>query len=370
MSTKNSKIKKKSKPSSLGTALFGRMSTKDQALFAKRLSFLIAGGVPIHESLAMIARQAKGGTKKRIFEKVKDDVASGKFLSASMMEFRGMFGDFAIQLIRVGEKTGVLTQNLAYLADELKKKRALKQKIVSALIYPIIITVATVAMSVMLTVYIFPKILPIFSSLNVKLPITTRILIAVSNFMSTSGWILGLGILVFIVVFAVLLKRSERFHLLVDRFMIKIPIAGHLMQGYNLTNFCRTFSLMLRGGVPYSEAVKITADTFGNRAYRKEIGALHAVIIRGEKMSKHLEKRRDLFPDIMTYMITVGETSGNLPETLSYLAEMYESEVEDMTKNLSSSIEPILMVFMGVIVGFIAISVITPIYEITQGLQR
>ena len=361
---------KQKKPSMLAAALFGRMSIKEQALFAKRLSFLIQGGVPIHESLSMIVRQTKRGTKKRIFEEVRTDVASGKFLSTSMMRFPATFGDFAIQLIRVGERSGVLTKNLAYLSDELKKKRALRQKIISALIYPIIITIATIAMSILLTIYIFPKILPIFQTLDVKLPITTRMLIFISHFMSVYGWMVGVGIVAVAIAFAVVFKKAERFHLAADRILLALPLSGRLISGYNLTNFCRTFSLLLRGGLPFTEAVRITADTFSNRAYRKEVAAMHETVIRGEKMSKHLEKHPRLFADIMVSMIAVGETSGNLPETLAYMAEMYESEVEDMTKNLSSSIEPALMVFMGVLVGFIAISIITPIYEITQGLQK
>ena len=350
--------------------LFGRFSPKEQTLFAKRLAFLINGGVPILEGLTLLARQAKKGTKKKIFEKIIADVANGQFLSTSLSRFRYTFSEFAINLIRVGEMTGVLSQNLTYLADELKKKQELRSKIISALVYPAFITVATLAISILLTVYIFPKILPIFRSMNVTLPITTRFLIWLSDFIRNYGLIVGASFLFVSVLAMILIKKSERIHYIVDRMLVTLPIVGGLVQSYNMANFTRTLGLLLKSGISILQAAKITSDTLTNRAYRKEALVVESIILKGGKISKHLEKSPRLFPDVATQMIMIGETSGKLPETLIYLAEMYEREVDDLTKNLSSSIEPILMVVMGVIVGFVAISVITPIYEITQNISN
>lgn len=352
------------------TFFLGRLSLKEQTLFAKRLSFLITGGIPILEGLTLLSRQAKTRTKKKIFEKIISDVANGQFLSTSLGQFNNMFGDFAINLIRVGETSGVLSQNLNYLADELKKKQILRQKVLSALVYPAFITVMTLGVAILLTAYIFPKIMPIFQSLHVELPITTRILIWMSDAIRDYGFYAAGVAAAAGIAFAICVKRIELFHYVVDRSLIRMPIIGRLIQSYNMTNYTRTLGLLLKSGISILQATKIAADTLTNRAYQREARTVEHVVLKGGKISKHLEKSPRLFPDMATQMILIGETSGKLPETLVYLSEMYEHEVEDITKNLSSSIEPILMVVMGAIVGFVAISVITPIYGITQNLSN
>ena len=148
-----------------------------------------------------------------------------------------------------------------------------------------------------------------------------------------------------------------------------MPIIGKIMRDYNLANFTRTMGLLLRGGITMGDALPISAKTTPNLVYKKEFKELAVVVNRGAKISTHLSKSRDLFPDIVTQIISVGEHSGNLSNSLMYLSEMYEAEVDDFTKNLSSMIEPILMIIMGILVGFIAISIITPIYGITQHLN-
>ncbi len=346
----------------------GRFSAKDQTFFAKRLSFLVHGGVPILESLHILSRQAKSKGKKKIFEKIIDDVANGQFLSTSLAQFRGSFGDFAINLIRVGETSGILGQNLNYLADELKKKQILRQKVLGALVYPLFITIATLGITVLLTAYIFPKIMPIFQSLHVKLPLATRMLISVSNFIRSYGFYLGGGIAAAIIIFFVLLMKVRQFRFAFDRTLITLPFAGKLVQSYNMTNICRTLGLLLKSGINVSDAASITAKTVTNLVYKNEIEATHENVLKGERISVRLEKNPRLFPDMLSHMVSIGETSGNLPDTLIYLSEMYENDVDDLTKSLSSSIEPILMIVMGIIVGFVAVSVITPIYEITQNL--
>lgn len=347
-----------------------RLSTKEQAHFAKRLAFLVKAGVPILDSLKILRRQTKSKSRSKIFDKIISDVSNGRFLSTSLKKLPNIFGDFAINIIKVGETSGTLDQNLNYLSEELKKKQALKQKIVGAFVYPIFITVATVGLTVLLTVFIFPKIRPIFDSLHVDLPISTKILIFVSDFLGNYGIYLLAGVATVIIAFLVLIKKSDYFHFIVDRLILRVPLFGKITQSYNMTNFCRTLGLLLKSGVRVTEALAITGDTTRNFVYKKECQNAAKSVMQGEKISKYLERRLELFPDIITQMIAIGESTGNLSETLVYLSELYESEVDDITKNLSSSIEPVLMIFMGLLVGFIAVSVITPIYEITQNLHR
>jgi len=337
-------------------------------MFAKRLSILVKAGVPILEALNLLARQARTRSQRAMFAALIRDVENGQYLSKSMLQFDKVFGDFAINIIRVGEVSGTLHENLNYLAEELKKKQILRRKIVGALVYPIFIVFATLGIAGMLTVYVFPKILPIFHSLNFELPFTTRALIAVSDFLVQYGWwVLG-GVAAAVIAFTLALRLMP-VRLLVDRIFLKMPIFGSISQSYHMANLSRTLGLLLKSEVMIVEAAAITANTLNNLVYRRELRVVSENLRKGEKISTHLFKREHLFPPMMSQMITVGESTGNLSETLLYLSDIYEHEVDEATKNLTSLIEPVLMIFMGVIVGFIAISIITPIYGITQNLQ-
>ncbi len=357
------------KISNLRNVSFGRMSTKEQTFFVKRLSFLIKAGVPMLESLVMIEEQTRNKAHAHIFKSVIYDVTRGQYLSTSLGKFRKMFGDFSINIISFGESTGMLSDNLEYLAEELQKKNALKKKVIGAFIYPLIITIATFGITGFLMIYLFPKIIPVFSSLHIDLPLTTRIVIAFSTFL-TNHWIyMILGMLVFVALIIILLKKSTIFHFYFDRLILKLPIVGKIISSYNMANFTRTLGLLLKSGITVSESMEIVEKISGNLVYKREYRALGEIVNRGEKISVYLYKSRKLFPDVLTQVVSVGERSGNLSHSLLYLSELYETELDDFTKNLSTMIEPILMIIMGLLVGFIAISIITPIYSITQNLH-
>lgn len=348
---------------------FVRFTIKEQTFFAKRLAFLVTAGVPLIECLHIIRAQTKSRAKMRVYDTVIHDVSNGQYLATSLGRHRKLFGDFAINLIRVGESSGILAQNLGHLADELQKRHELRRKVIGALVYPAFITVATLGVTALLTAYIFPKLMPIFTSLNVELPQTTRALISISAYLRAWGIVTVLGIIAAVVAFLTVRSRLDSLRHWSDRMLLRLPLAGSIARAYNLANFCRTLGLLLRSGVVLTDAVSITGETTKNRAYRIACQQFGEAIIRGEALSKALARRKDIFPDFLTHMIAIGEKTGNLSQTLIYLAESYEGDVEDLTKNLSSSIEPVLMIVMGVIVGLIAVSVITPIYEITSHLQ-
>ncbi|MEO5635160.1 MAG: type II secretion system F family protein [Candidatus Paceibacterota bacterium] len=370
ISSKNSK-KNNSRLSRLKSYSFSRtsLSVKDQTFFVKRLSFLIKAGIPMRESLVMIREQTRKKGYALVLDTVIENISSGQNLATSLGRFKNTFGEFAINIIGFGEQSGILSENLEYVADELKKRQELRKKIISASVYPIIVTLATFGIVTFLMVYLFPKILPIFASLQYDLPLSTRIVIAISNFISDWG-LLTFGILtVLIIGFSITLKKSTKVNFYFSKFLMKIPVIGKIMVDYNMANFTRTMGLLLRSGITMGEALPIAVKTTPNPVYKKEYKILSGVVNRGAKISTHLIGRRDLFPDVVTQIIAVGEHSGNLSNSLIYLSEMYEAEIDDFTKNLSSMVEPVLMIVMGILVGFIAISIITPIYGITQHLQ-
>lgn len=347
---------------------FLRLSLQEQILFAKRLGLLIKAGVPILKCLTMLKAQSNSRGSRHIYGAIITDVQNGGFLHKSMQRFRNSFGEFAVNLVRVGEMTGSLHENLEYLAVELKKKQALRRKVISALVYPVIIVLATFGISGLMVIYVFPKILPIFQNLNFELPWSTKVLIFVSDLLLQSGWyiLLGLGVLT---AAGLILLRFKKIRYSVHRAILSVPIFGQLSQSYQMANFCRTLGVMLRCNVAIAEAATITAEITNNLVYQKHYESLAEKLIAGTPISQHLSEHQRLFPPILSQMVSVGETAGNLSHTLLYLGEMYENEVDDLTGNLSTIIEPALMIFLGLAVGFIAVSIITPIYGITQNIH-
>lgn len=348
---------------------FLRVPIQEQIVFARHLAVMAKAGLPLLESLKMIQKETKSKAMLKILDQLIDDVSNGQFLSASLDKYRHVFGSLFVNIVRVGESVGILAENLNYLADELKKKQELRRKVIGALIYPAVILVATFGITGLLTIFIFPKILPVFRSLNVKLPLSTRILIKVSDILAHYGLWVVLAIILGLIAFWLILK-IQKARLYSHYFILKMPLFGKIFRGLALANFSRTLGLTLRSGIKVVEALTITAESLSNLVYQKKILEIADEVRKGEAIAPYIEKLGGLFPSVFSQMVAVGEASGNLSETLLYVSDFYESEVNEITKNLSNTLEPVLMVLMGIIVGFVAISIITPIYEVTQNIGR
>ncbi len=346
---------------------FLRLSLKDQILFIKQLAILIRAGVPIFSALQMLKKQSTSRTMNIIMDQVIKDVENGRYLATTLGKFKKIFGDLTINIIAIGEISGTLSSNLDYLATTLKKKQALRQKVISASIYPTFIVIATLLMTIMLTVFVFPKIIPVFKSVNYQLPWTTKFLIFASEFLGSHG-ILALLIVMAFIIFFMLLLKIENFHFWYDKTLFYLPMIRKLIQTYNTTNICRTIGLLLNSGSGIVRAFQITSDTTINLVYKKELNNMADQLSKGEKISTQISRDTKLFPLMVSQMMSVGESTGKLSDTLLYLADIYEDEMDELTKNLSTTVEPMLLIFMGILVGFIAISIITPIYGITQHL--
>ncbi len=348
---------------------FSGLTLKEQILFSKRLSFLSRAGVPILESVEIIKEQAKSKRYKNVIGAVLESIANGQSLSKSLRKFHNIFGDFAINIIEVGETTGVLSDNLEYLSNELKNRGALKKKIIGAFVYPAIVTITTIGITGFLMIYLFPKITPVFASLHANLPWSTRTLIYVSNLAQTQGWHIIFGIFIILTILFISFKKISKFHFLCDLALLRTPIIGTMFVNYNTSNITRTLGLLIKSGLPLSEALPVTSRTCENLVYKAELLKLGQTVNRGEKLSSYLKTKAKLFPDTLIQIVAVGEKSGHLSDSLVYISELYASEVDEFTKNLGTLVEPVLMIVMGLLVGFIAISIITPIYGITQNLH-
>ena len=344
-----------------------RWPMRDRIVFTKRLAMMLRSGVPVRDSLVMLASPKDPASTRYIVSQVIDDVSRGVALSEALGHFEGLIGPLAISMIRVGERSGSLASNLLHLSEELKRRDALKRKVISALAYPLVIIVATVGISLVLTVYIFPKIMPIFKGFKHELPLPTRILIASSDFIMHDGiWLLA-AIAALSIGWACML-RLPQVRSVADRTILLLPIFGTVARRYYLATVTRTLGVLLSGEVRVVAALELIGESIGNSLYRDDLRSIAAGLRHGKRLSEEFRRCERRFPAITSQMIGVGEETGDLQASLLYLADMYEEDMSELTKNLTTLLEPILMVVMGIVVGFIAVSIITPIYGITQDL--
>ena len=338
-------------------------------LFARNLEVMIRSGMQILQSLEILKRQTKSKAFGRILDQVLVDIKNGRFLSASLDRYHNIFGDFFINLIRVGESSGTLSENLKYLYEELKKKDELQKKIKGAMAYPVVIFMSTIGITSIMIFVIFPKILPVLTSINVELPLVTRMFMAVSQILIKYGYAIGGGIVGLMIGFWLILK-IYRIRYAWHELIISMPAVGNMSRSVNIISFSRTLGLLLRAGIKIVEALEITANTLSNLVYRKELLNVANGVRKGDPMSKYFIENPRLFPPIFSQMVLVGENTGKLDESILFLADYYESELDEATKGLSNILEPILLLVMGAIVAFVALAIITPIYKITQTLGR
>lgn len=365
---KKSVASKRQPPSVFKRKLFLHLSLRSKIMFIKQLSILIKAGVPLLSALHMLKDQSKSKTMVYILGQVIKHVEGGQYLAVALGKFKKIFGELTINIIEIGEISGNLSSNLSHLAVTLKKNQALRRKIVSASVYPLFIMIATLTITVLLTVFFFPKIIPILKSVNYDLPWTTKTLIFISDSTRNHGLFL-LGAIMIVMVGIFLLLKNKKIHFWYNAALLRIPLLRRLIQTYNAANICRTLGLLLSSGIVVVKSFEVTSNTTTNVVYKKELSNIAKTIAQGGKISTHMHRHPALFPVTMTQMIAVGEATGKLSETFSYVADIYEEEMDDFTKNLSTSVEPLLLIFMGLLVGFVAISIITPIYGITQHLS-
>lgn len=353
---------------------FGRITLLDKALFVKHLSVMLKSGISINESLEVISEQSSSPKFRKIIKNVLEQVQAGQGLGKALDKYPKVFDPLFINIIKVGEDSGTLEENLEYLATELEDRLELIRNIKAASFYPVIILTATAGLALVLSYFVLPQITRLFTSLDFELPISTRILLFVAHVMDNYGlWVIG-GFVGALVGFKVLISQNfakPAWHWV----LLKAPVIGGMIINYNLVMMNRTLNILLTSGLTIDQAIKITIDTTGNRVYKKKIEQILPQIQKGKTLSSILSgfkqsKRHPLFPLLVIKMISVGERSGRLDESFGYLSSYFAKEVDHATKNLTTVIEPILLISVGLAVGFIAISVISPIYQITGQFRQ
>lgn len=348
----------------------GRVSFLDKLLFTKHLSVMIKAGITLSESLDILIAQSKSGVFKKTLAKVSEDVKNGQRLTVAFGKNPKVFDQFYISLISVGEESGTLEKSLEFLSEQLAKDYNLRKKIKAAMLYPALVFAATFIMGGFISLFILPKLVDFFEAFEVQLPLSTKILLFFANTMKNYGVLILFAFLVIWLIgyLAVQLKSIKP---LWHRLILKAPLFGQLLAYSQLARFSRNFGVLLKSGVPITQSLQTTADTLSNLKFKNDLTVINEALTKGKSIGDALiENKFDEFPLLVVKMIAVGEKTGKLEEVLLYLADFYESEIDDISKNLSTILEPILLIVIGLVVGFVALAIISPIYELTGSIGR
>lgn len=351
--------------------LLGRphLSFQDKMLFTKHLTTMVKVGITITEAFEILINQTKKRSIKKMYEDILDMLKSGQSLSKSLRKYSYIFSDLFINMIQTGEAGGNLEEVLEYLDKQLEKDYEIRKKIISAFIYPAVIVGITIVMAIGIVVFIMPKISTIFESFEVDLPAITRFLIGFSKFL-TQNPIISVLIVIGVLILFIGISKIKQVRSAFQRLALHIPIFGGILISANIARFARTMNSLLQAGVPITEGLRVTSDMITNGAYKDIIETASAKVEQGGKLGESFEGHKKLFPPLATKMLYIGEKSGSLTTTTQYLAQLFETRVDSKTKNLSSLLEPLLLVVMAVLVGGIAISIILPIYQLPNLLSR
>lgn len=346
-------------------SLFNSVTSVEKIFFVQNLAVLIKSGFSLADALSTVARQTKRKRFQSVIHGIAQDVQSGQTFAQALSKFERVFDPLFIHMIESGEVSGKLETTLKQLAVQLKKSHLLYLKVRNAMAYPAIILIALLTIGTGMMIFVMPKIVGLYSNNIDQLPVVTKVVIAVSNFITTQG-LLTVTLLVLVLVVASLLYRQPRIKLQVHRALLHAPLFGSLFVQFNIARFSRVFHSLISTDIPIVQAFSIIAKTLGNRSYRSFVEAAVPQLEKGVGIGAVLNGDPVLFPPTVVEIMIVGEESGSLDELSGELAEHYEQEVSSALDGLSVLIEPLLMLVLGVGVGTIAVAVLWPMYNLVN----
>lgn len=347
---------------------FSSVPLKQKIVFIQNLQIMLKSGIAAPRALKIIARQTKNRKFKTILEDVGASVEQGKNLHEAMGKYPNVFSHIFITMVKVGELSGNLEKSLEYLGIQLEREADLKSKTLGAMIYPSVIVGAMLIIGVLMSIFVLPKLLSTFTEMGAALPLQTRIVIAVVNFMSGNA-ILVIGAIIVVVIGFIFGLRTKQGQRALDWFLLHFPVLSSIVKKINLARFSRVLSSMMKSGIAIVEALEVTAESLGNAYYREIIESVSEKVRLGKPLTESLQDREKLFPFIIVQMLEVGEETGTLETIMEQLAVHYEAEVDTTLRNLSSIIEPLLLLIIGGVVGLLAVALIGPIYNISQNIS-
>ncbi len=346
--------------------VFNQIKVQEKVDFVRNLSLLIKSGNPINESFALLGKQARNPALKNLLLRGKEKVEQGTPIH-QVFEEDDNFDNVFISFIRAGEESGTLDENLIFLGDWLERQNNLKKEMSSATLYPKIIIVFAFILGMGLSIFVLPNLVSIFEGLDVELPITTVILLWFTGLMENYGLYIIAGTIVLVIIFYFLLKIIA-VKKMVDKIMLRVPIFGSLNQEYQLTIISQLGSILFKSGLPVRQTLAIISESVTNTQYGDSLRNIIEKVEKGTKLSEAVEKYPQLYPEVFISVVATGESAGSFGESLTYLANFFGEKVTERTKRLPVVIEPILLIFIGLFVAFIASAIVFPIYQITKGI--
>lgn len=337
----------------------------EKVIFARELATLVNAGIPLSQSLRILEKQTTNALMKKILSHVVKDVEGGTTLSEALGKHPKAFSPIFVNMVHAGEVGGILDDTLIRIADQVEKDHELVSKIRGAMMYPAVIFIAMNGAVTYMMISIIPQLATMFEEMNAELPTTTKFLIFVSELITTYGLITFPTIIATIFFIRYIIKKVYTIRRKFHQLILKIPVIGKTAKKMNITKFSRTFGALMASGISIVETLNIIADATTNILFKEEIRDAAAKVKDGKQLGEIFEKSKN-FPVLVSQMISVGEETGTLSEILIKVAEFYDKELDNTIKNMTSLLEPLMMLMIGTMIGFIMISIITPIYQLTN----
>lgn len=348
--------------------LFGRVKVSEQIIFTKNLSGMLKAGLSLNRALSVLKKQTKNPTLNNILISLSNDIDGGETFSDGLTKFPKIFSRLFVSMVRAGEESGNLSGALTDIGLNLEKSHSLTKKVKGALIYPGVILFAMITIGILMFAWVVPTLAKTFQELAVDLPTSTRIIIGLGNFFS-ANLILSFVILVTFFGLSFYLFRANFMARYVDFIILRIPVVKNITKELNTARTARTISSLLSSGVSIVRSVEITKEVVQNVYFKEVLDEVSQAVEKGMSFSEVFKNHSELYPVMMSEMAEVGGETGKLSDMLLQIAIFYEEEIENKTKNLSTIIEPVLMIFIGSAVGFFAISMISPLYSVLDNIQ-
>lgn len=347
--------------------IIGRVRMHEKIVFTKNLGAMLNAGLSLSRSLSIIERQTKNKRLKKITASLGADISSGKTLSEAMKDHSQVFSKLLVSMVGAGEESGSLAESLRIVSEQMDNMYKLQKKVKGAMMYPAVILTVMLIIGALMLIYVVPGLTNTFKDVKVELPASTKLVIFVSDFMKNNSIVAFFGIIIFVgVVYS--WSRTKTGKKSIDYLSLHFPVISKIIKETNAARTARTLSSLLSSGVPVAQALSITGDVIQNSYYKDVLKLSQESVEKGESISSVFIKNDHLYPIFVGEMMNVGEETGNMSKMLMETAIFYEDEVTQKTKDMSTVIEPFLMVFMGAVVGFFAISMITPMYSIMENV--
>ncbi|MBF0611743.1 MAG: type II secretion system F family protein [Magnetococcales bacterium] len=352
----------KVKPKSKRSFRKAKVTEIEVVVFTRQLAVMVGAGLPLVSCFDLVSKGSENPRVREATSNIRTAIESGVTLTEAMSREPDMFDELFINLVQAGEQSGILDAVLNRLAIYKEKAAALKGKVKSAMTYPISVIVIALVITAVLMIYVVPVFAELFESFGAKLPAPTRVVIDISNWTQKYWWVMGLAIFASLRVFAQMYKTNEHFHYKMDKLSLNLPIFGPILRKAAVARFARTFGTMIAAGTPILESLVNVAKTAGNRVVEEAVLNSRSSISEGRTLTEPLIAS-GIFPSMVTQMIAIGESTGNLETMLNKVADFYEEEVDRAVDSLTSLLEPLILVFLGVLIGGLVVAMYMPIFQ-------